>query len=103
MNPLSSHPPRTPHTSIIGSQSYTYGEQSLYSSSVSHVEEDKEKLETPEYEDDEVAEDVEEVASEESIKKVKPLDVWREIVKTSSGRDKAFVRSIICECRRNVD
>ena len=45
-----------------------------------------------EYEEEEVAEDVEEVVSEDAIKKVKPLDVWREILKTSSGRDKAFVR-----------
>lgn len=97
VNPLSSHPPRTPRTSIVDSQSqsYTYGDASLYSSTISHAEDTQEKQEAPEYEDEEVAEDVEEFVSEDVIRKVKPLDVWREILKTSSGRDKAFVSMTI--------
>lgn len=95
INPLSALPPRTPRTSIVESQSYTYGDSSIYSSSISHTEETQEKPEAQEYEDEEVAEDVEDVASESAIKKVKPLDVWREIIKTSSGRDKAFVSGTV--------
>ena len=94
MNPLSPHPPRTPRTSIVSpSDSYVYGSE-LYASTVSlsHQEGKQEKpAEVEEYTEEEVAEDVEEQVSEAVVKRVKAPEVWREVLKTSSGRDKAFV------------
>ncbi|KAL5527286.1 hypothetical protein ACEPAG_6077 [Sanghuangporus baumii] len=90
VNPLSPHPPRTPRTSVISaSQSYVYGSD-LYASSASQQEETQEKPVEAECEEEEVAEDVDETVSQETVKKVKTLEVWREVLKTSSGRDKAF-------------
>ncbi|KAL5530626.1 hypothetical protein ACEPAF_6884 [Sanghuangporus sanghuang] len=90
VNPLSPHPPRTPRTSVISaSQSYVYGSD-LYVSSASQQEEIQEKPAAAEYEEEEVAEDVDETVSQETVKKVKTPEVWREVLKTSSGRDKAF-------------
>ncbi|KAL5508352.1 hypothetical protein ACEPAH_5971 [Sanghuangporus vaninii] len=90
VNPLSPHPPRTPCTSVISaSQSYVYGSD-LYASSASQQEETQEKPVAAEYEEEEVAEDVDETVSQETVKKVKTPEVWREVLKTSSGRDKAF-------------
>lgn len=98
VNPLSHHPPRTPRTSVISaaSQSYVYGSE-IYGSSTSQQEETQEKpAAAAEYEEEEVAEDVEDTVSQETAKKVKTPEVWREMLKTSSGRDKAFV-SAFCE------
>ncbi|KAL5488151.1 hypothetical protein ACEPAI_6259 [Sanghuangporus weigelae] len=90
VNPLSPHPPRTPRTSVISaSQSYVYGSD-LYGSSASQQEEIQEKPVAAEYGEEEVAEDVDETVSQETVKKVKIPEVWREVLKTSSGRDKAF-------------
>ncbi|KAI5118556.1 hypothetical protein M0805_002936 [Coniferiporia weirii] len=88
VNPHSPQPPRTPRTSII-SQSYVYDSEA-YSSTISHQEEVQEKASVVDYEDEEVAEDVEETGNEEAVKNVKTPEVWREILKTSTGRDKAF-------------
>lgn len=92
MNPLSPHPPRTPRTSIVSpSDSYVYGSE-VYASSMAPSENKAEKrAEVEEYTEDEVAEEVEEVVSEAAVKRVKAPEVWREVLKTSSGRDKAFV------------
>ncbi|KAH8113363.1 hypothetical protein DFH11DRAFT_1510465 [Phellopilus nigrolimitatus] len=90
INPLSPLPPRTPRTSILStSQSYAYG-QEMYASSVSQQEENKEKPPVVEFEGEEAAEDIEEDVSEEAVKRVKTPEVWREVLKTGAGRDKAF-------------
>ena len=60
--------------------------------SLSHQEGKQEKpAEVEEYTEEEVAEDVEEQVSEAVVKRVKAPEVWREVLKASSGRDKAFV------------
>lgn len=51
----------------------------------------QEKQPVVDYEEEEVAEDVEETVSDQVVQRVKTPEVWREIMKTSSGRDKAFV------------
>lgn len=87
MNPLSQHPPRTPRTSII-SGSHVYGGD-IYTP----------KEEVIEQRGDLLAEEDEVEAVPETVKaRVKPVEVWRELVKTSYGRDKAFVRvhAVLC-------
>ena len=79
MNPLSSHPPRTPRTSIVANSSNTGNYQ--------HSNEDhQEKVDV---EDSEIDEEEEKVKSME--RKIKKEQVWREVFLTSAGRDKAFV------------
>lgn len=83
MNPLSTHPPRTPRTSIITSNttSHVYG-QSIY--------EDKEGTEgaaRPDAEEDEEEDEALKVAET----RVRKEEVWRDLFLTSNGRDKAFV------------
>ena len=94
MNPLSPHPPRTPRTSIVSpGESYIYGSD-LYSSASSTQEERHEKPAISEepVEEEEVAEEVpEEQVNSAAVKRVKAPEVWREVLKSSSGRDKAFV------------
>lgn len=83
MNPLSSHPPRTPRTSVISS-SHLYG-ASIYET----------KNETQDTADVDTADGEEEpdrVA--EAVSRVRREDVWREMILTSNGRDKAFVRAL---------
>ena len=83
MNPLSSHPPRTPRTSIMSSASHMYA--SDYDSK------DEVQATTVEAEDSE-----EEDTEKEDVAKsrVRREDVWRELLKTAVGRDKAFVRPL---------
>ncbi|TFK43359.1 hypothetical protein BDQ12DRAFT_674839 [Crucibulum laeve] len=81
MNPLSSHPPRTPRTSVISnSSSQIYG-ASIYEEKVD-ITNDASK------EDLELDEDEERV--KEAEKRIRKEDVWREMFLTSYGRDKAF-------------
>lgn len=78
MNPLSQHPPRTPRTSIVSS-SHVYGGD-IYTP----------KEEVLENQSDLV--DEEDAAAKESGKsRVRTTEVWRDMFKTSYGRDKAFV------------
>jgi len=83
MNPLSSHPPRTPRTSIITSTTHVYG-----SSTYETKEEADEGVGADEEDDDD---------GEEKVKvakgRVRREEVWRDMFLTSYGRDKAFVRS----------
>ena len=81
MNPLSSHPPRTPKTSIIANSvhSYTPGFEPSEEQVDEHI--------TPD--DLDLDEQDEKVKSAE--KKVLKEEVWREIILSSNGRDKAFV------------
>lgn len=80
MNPLSSHPPRTPRASLVASHSHVYG-TNIYESS-----EEKE-------DSGDMGEDVEEKDDKvlDIRPKVRKEDIWREMILTSVGRDKAFV------------
>jgi hypothetical protein len=86
MNPLSSHPPRTPRTSIIANSSNTYSNGKYQNSN----EGNQEKVDV---EDIEIDEEEEKVKSTE--RRIKKEEVWREILLTSAGRDKAFVSMIM--------
>ncbi|TDL29273.1 hypothetical protein BD410DRAFT_892604 [Rickenella mellea] len=81
INPLSAHPPRTPRTSVTSSQAHTYTTE-MYGAEETH--EEKEVI---------VEEDIEDVIEDvhsEAKARVMNAEVWREILKTSTGRDKAF-------------
>lgn len=83
MNPLSSHPPRTPRTSIISHSPHSYN-PTVYESN----EEIEEKVDAESVELDEEGDKVQ--AAEKRILKE---EVWREMFLTSDGRDKAFASS----------
>lgn len=79
MNPLSQHPPRTPRTSVTSSN-HVYGGD-IY---------------TPKEELIEQREDLDSDEETEAVRDggksiVRPEAVWRDMLKTSYGRDKAFV------------
>ncbi|KAF8803691.1 hypothetical protein BYT27DRAFT_7170879 [Phlegmacium glaucopus] len=80
INPLSSHPPRTPRTSIIANASNTY------SNGTYETKEDTE--EKVDIEDIEIDEEQEKVKAAE--RRIRKEEVWREMFLTSAGRDKAF-------------
>ncbi|KAJ7904350.1 hypothetical protein B0H14DRAFT_598897 [Mycena olivaceomarginata] len=80
MNPLSSHPPRTPRTSIVSSGSHVYG-ASIYDTK-------EEPQEPPIDEEEELEEGTEQLKLAEM--RVRKEEVWREMFLTSNGRDKAF-------------
>jgi hypothetical protein len=114
MNPLSVHPPRTPHTSIGASMSMPVLSSGGYNGSSSdsiHTEVYRGSS-SANQEEDSVStvalEDVEVVAigapgilagsvskGRPSRTKVQREDVWREILKGSNGRDKALVCFLI--------
>jgi len=81
MNPLSSHPPRTPRTSIISSTSIAHA----YGSSTYETKEGTDQLVGDDGEDDDSEEVVEVVEG-----KIRREEVWREMFLTSYGRDKAL-------------
>ena len=86
MNPLSSHPPRTPRTSIVPNSSSTYSNEKYQVSN----EDNREKVDI---EDIEIDEEEESVKSAD--RRIKKEEVWREMFLTSAGRDKAFVSMIM--------
>ncbi|KAJ7638648.1 hypothetical protein FB45DRAFT_903452 [Roridomyces roridus] len=75
MNPLSSHPPRTPRTSVTNNSH-------SYSTSVFDSREDAHEEEI------ELEEGTEELRQAEA--RVRKEEVWREMFLTSNGRDKGF-------------
>lgn len=83
MNPLSSHPPRTPRTSVISSPLTAH----VYDSSIYQTKEQRDEVVggVGEDADNEEEEEVKVVQS-----RVRPEEVWREMFLTSNGRDKAF-------------
>lgn len=85
MNPLSSHPPRTPKTSIISNSVHSYNP------GFEPSEEQVDEHITPD--DLDLDEHDEKVKSAE--KRVLKEEVWREIILSSNGRDKAFVSLIV--------
>lgn len=85
MNPLSSHPPRTPKTSMHATSSQNFGSVSIYED----APETDEKAPQDDNEDIEI-EDEDEKAKNAGGK-VRLEEVWREMMVTSNGRDKVFV------------
>uniref|UniRef100_A0A0W0FCF0 Uncharacterized protein n=1 Tax=Moniliophthora roreri TaxID=221103 RepID=A0A0W0FCF0_MONRR len=81
INPLSSHPPRTPRTSVASTST-------LYRTSIYESREEKQQEEAEEQDEEE--EVVEEELPQDSTARIRREDVWREMVRTSEGRDKAF-------------
>jgi hypothetical protein len=80
MNPLSSHPPRTPRASLVVAHSHVYG---------TNVYENGEEKQEQSVVVDEGEEEEDKIQHFQP--KVRKEDVWREIIITSVGRDKAFV------------
>jgi hypothetical protein len=80
MNPLSSHPPRTPRASLVVAHSHVYG---------TNVYENGEEKQEQSVVVDEGEEEEDKIPHFQP--KVRKEDVWREIIITSVGRDKAFV------------
>lgn len=72
INPLSMHPPRTPRTSLVTPR--------------------PKEEEAAEEEEEEEEEDEEELEARAG-KRVRKEEVWREVLATSKGRDKALVSS----------
>jgi hypothetical protein len=86
MNPLSSHPPRTPRTSTINesSNSHVYGVQ-VYTSSEAPVDSgDNGPIH-------EVEVDEEDEKTKKRAARIRREAVWKEMLKTSVGRDKTLV------------
>ncbi|KAI0269236.1 hypothetical protein BC834DRAFT_865397 [Gloeopeniophorella convolvens] len=82
MNPLSAHPPRTPRTSIMASNAAPF---------TSEAHNGTEEPDEPPLHIEEEPYDGEETEKKSSAKeRVRTEDVWREMFKTSVGRDKAF-------------
>jgi hypothetical protein len=80
MNPLSSHPPRTPRTSLVSSGGGVSAKKEMAT--------EQETVESSEI-------DEEEDRVKETERRISKEEVWREIILTSYGRDKAFVREYI--------
>ncbi|TFK76074.1 hypothetical protein BDN72DRAFT_831517 [Pluteus cervinus] len=84
MNPLSSHPPRTPRTSVIATNSHHY-DSTTFEIKVDHTEERS----------DEGSEGASEREEDDPVvqakaNRIRREDVWKEMILTSNGRDKAF-------------
>jgi len=82
MNPLSAHPPRTPKSSVNASNSMPF----------SHTDARRDDIEEHTAETEVELDDEEEGAQEKSPaqNQVRTQDIWREFLKTSTGRDKAL-------------
>lgn len=95
INPLSSHPPRTPRTSMHASSSHHYS---------SSIYEEKTEVEVKvEVDVDDIELDPEEDRTKALEKRVRREEVWREMFLTSNGRDKAFVRAPPAACAAYTD
>lgn len=89
INPLSPHPPRTPRTSIVAPNATVFHSEVFTS---------KEELEERPVDLEEEIDDTENSPLAKAKQRVRREDVWREMVLTSNGRDKAFVRYIGILC-----
>ncbi|KIY72942.1 hypothetical protein CYLTODRAFT_387799 [Cylindrobasidium torrendii FP15055 ss-10] len=92
MNPLSQHPPRTPHASITRRSSALPGSETSHRQSMlsnGTVDEKRRSVfeDTPES-DESVAGDDE--AEQVAKAKVLPEEIWRDLFASSNGRDKGF-------------
>lgn len=81
MNPHSAHPPRTPRTSIISPNASVYTPE-VYTS---HEEMEERPTDLEQEIDDD-----EDTAKVNAKARVRKEEIWREMLKTSNGRDKAF-------------
>jgi hypothetical protein len=90
MNPLSQHPPRTPRTSIISNAASTTSTQ-VYGQEIYNTKEDTKS----EHEGESVDE---ELATPKPRKRVRHEAIWKEVLSTSNGRDKALVgiHEVLC-------
>ncbi|KAF7981633.1 hypothetical protein HWV62_32724 [Athelia sp. TMB] len=84
MNPLSAHPPRTPRASLVSGHSHVYG---------ADIYQTPHEAEAPSTIAEEEEEEREREKVPEKVQKVRKEDIWRELLLTSTGRDKAFVSS----------
>ncbi|KAF8528907.1 hypothetical protein BU17DRAFT_73160 [Hysterangium stoloniferum] len=84
INPLSSHPPRTPRTSVVTSAVHSYP-QDLY---VNTEESSDPRLVLSDGEDEEEEDDAQ--LEDRAGTRVRREEVWREVLATSTGRDKAL-------------
>ena len=95
INPLSSHPPRTPRPSQHSSVSYTPSRVSTYgnnNNTLTFEEKDDGSQPSAETQHDEDGSALgESDQAKEVEKKILVNDVWRDMLVTSNGRDKAFV------------
>lgn len=82
MNPLSPHPPRTPRTSVIKNTT------SVYTTPI--YPEKPAAADAAVEEEEEEEEDVEDERAKARAARVRRGEVWREMLLTSRGRDKAF-------------
>lgn len=90
MNPLSAHPPRTPRPSTATQSHFANTTAGLYDEMSENQETEKGVADDNADEDEEVDEEGERVVEAET--KVGRHEVWRDMLVTSDGRDKAFVR-----------
>ncbi|KAG8218364.1 hypothetical protein J3R82DRAFT_3984 [Butyriboletus roseoflavus] len=90
MNPLSAHPPRTPRPSTATQSHFTHTTVGLYDDKSEGQATEKGVVGEAADEDEEVDEESERAV--EAEKKVGRHEVWRDMLVTSEGRDKAFVR-----------
>lgn len=88
MNPLSAHPPRTPRPSTAAQSHFGNATSNPYDEKSEATE--KGAAGDTADQDEEVDEESERVV--EAEKKVERHEVWRDMLVTSGGRDKAFVR-----------
>ncbi|KZP24651.1 hypothetical protein FIBSPDRAFT_821974 [Athelia psychrophila] len=80
MNPLSAHPPRTPRVSMVGAHSHVYG------TDIYQTPNDTGAPSTIEEE----GEEEEKESVQVKVHKIRKENIWREMLLTSTGRDKAF-------------
>ncbi|KAH8106224.1 hypothetical protein BXZ70DRAFT_425466 [Cristinia sonorae] len=83
MNPLSSHPPRTPRTSIIVGSN-------VYGTDIYNTQNEPEEHAPSQLEDDDASDDGDSKAQEQTTNRVRQGEVWQELFKTAYGRDKVF-------------
>lgn len=83
MNPMSSHPPRTPRTSTAYSN---YDHSDAATSVRDETARPNLTVDVP----DDVDEDEDDYKSQKA--RVSKEEIWRELLKSSMGRDKTFVR-----------
>lgn len=92
MNPLSAHPPRTPRPSTAAQSHYGNMSISVYDETAEEQQDrETEKGGAAAENDEEEEVDDESERVKEAEKKVGTHEVWRDMLVTSNGRDKAFV------------
>ncbi len=96
MNPLSSHPPRSPHVSLISSASSSRPQHTNFTGDIYSDGLDPVAVEVASTSVEDMDPEEERVKSAED--NVKVAEIWREMILTSNGRDKSFVRLFVPPC-----